>query len=126
MPRAPVAGHIAASVSRPTEMVTMDLVHMPMEKGCEYLLAVVGVFTKYGAAVPLTEVTSTAVLEALEQQVLQHGYVQSIGYNHVVDGGSEFQGVLEETVREAWGKGILPDGVDILGIRPITFSLNKL
>jgi hypothetical protein len=33
-------------------MITMDIVHMPDVNGYKYLLTVVDVLTKYGAAVP--------------------------------------------------------------------------
>ena len=54
------------TATRPAEMLTMDIVHMPEASGYKYLLTVVDVFTKYGAAVPLTEITATAVLTPAE------------------------------------------------------------
>ena len=97
-PRAPVAGHVVAA--RPAVMITMDIVHVPNVNRYKYLLTVVDVFTRYGAAVPLTEITAASILEALEQNVLEHGYGRPKYW--VVDGGSEFQDVLEETVKQAW------------------------
>lgn len=97
-PKAAIAGHITAS--RPAEMITMDIVHMPEVNGYKYLLTVIDVFTKYGAAVPLTDITSTTVLTALVQEVLCHGYGRPKYW--IVYGGSEFQDVLESTVK-AWG-----------------------
>jgi hypothetical protein len=96
--RAAIAGHIVAA--RPAEMLTMDIVHMPNVNDYKYMLTVVDVFTKYGAAVPLTEITATAVITALAQEVLVHGYGRPKYW--IVDGGSEFQDVMEQTVK-AWG-----------------------
>jgi hypothetical protein len=96
--RAAIAGHIVAA--RPAEMVTMDIVHMPNVNGYKYMLTVVDVFSKYGAAVPLTDITSTAVITALAQDVLVHGYGRPKYW--VVDGGSEFQDVMEQAVK-SWG-----------------------
>lgn len=98
--RAPIAGHVTAA--RPAEMLTMDIVHMPEVNGYKYLLTVVDVFSKYGAAVPLTEITATAVLTALVQEVLSHGYGRPKYW--VVDGGSEFQDVLQEAVELKHGE----------------------
>ena len=66
-PRAEIAGNVKAT--RPTEMLTMDIVHMPEVDAYKYLLTVVDVFTKYGAAVALSEITATAVTTALVQEV---------------------------------------------------------
>ena len=68
--KAHIQGHIEAKA--PAEMITMDMVHMLNADGCEYLLNVVDVYSKYGISIPLKKTTSKSVVEALRDHVLVH------------------------------------------------------
>jgi hypothetical protein len=97
-PKAAMQGHVVAT--RPAEMLMMDIIHMSTVNGYAYILTVLDIFSKYGAAVPLAEASALEVTEALMKQVLPHGYGRPGHW--IVDGGSEFKAVLADTVK-AWG-----------------------
>ena len=94
---APIQGHVTAHA--PGEVVTMDLIHMPLANGMNYLLTVMDVFSKYAFTVPLTEATAVAVTAAVVHHVTPHGVGRPPYW--VLDGGSEFKSVLAEVI-QAW------------------------
>ena len=95
---APIQGHVTAQA--PGEVVTMDLIHMPLANGMNYLLTVMDVFSKYAFTVPLASATAVAVTEAVVHQVTPHGVGRPPYW--VLDGGSEFKSVLADVIK-AWG-----------------------
>jgi transposase InsO family protein len=101
--KAPMRGHITAT--KPAEVLTMDILHMMEVQGYKYLLVVVDIFSRYGAAVPLKDIKAESVVRALQQEVLCHGYGRPKTW--VIDGGSEFKGTFKEVAGTAgWGAQI--------------------
>ena len=92
---APIQGHVTAQA--PGEVVTMDLIHIPLANGVNYFLTVMDVFFKYAFTVPLVSATTVAVTEAVVHHVTPHGVGRPPYW--VLDGESEFKSILAEVIK---------------------------
>jgi len=97
-PRAPMLGHTEAS--RPGEKLALDVIHMPPSKeGYKYALTGLDIYSRFGFLVPLRNIKAETVMRAIRTRILPLGMGKPDSY--VVDGGSEFKGVVREAI-EAW------------------------
>lgn len=97
-PAAPVTGHVTAE--EPAEKVQIDIIHMKLEEGHKYILTLCDVYSRWGMAIPLTNIKAETVAKALKRQAIPNGLGRPVYF--LVDGGSEFKAEVVAACT-AWG-----------------------
>ena len=97
-PAAPVTGHVTAE--EPAEKVQIDIIHMKLEEGHKYILTLCDVYSRWGMAIPLTNIKAETVAKALKRQAIPNGLGRPVYF--LVDGGSEFKAKVVAACT-AWG-----------------------
>ena len=77
-----------------------DIVMMPESNGFRYLLTMIDRFTRWPTAIPLRDITTETVVDALA-----HGWIGSHGIPQTIttDRGSQFTSAVWSQLLEAWG-----------------------
>ena len=96
--KAPITGHVTAD--EPAERIMMDVVHLKEAEGYKYALTLVDVFSRWGIAIPLTNIKASSVTKALRRHAIPAGMGRPGEF--LIDGGSEFKSHLQESCA-AWG-----------------------
>ena len=80
--------------------VHLDLVTLPLSNGCRHLLTAVDRFTRWPAAIPLTDISAQAVVDAFVS-----GWIQNYGIPSTVtsDRGSQFSSAIFQQLTRTWG-----------------------
>ena len=96
--KTPITGHVTAD--KPAEQIMMDVVHLKEAEGYKYALTLADVFSRWGIAIPLTNIKASRVTKALRW----HAIPTEMGRprEFLIDGGSEFKSHLQESCT-AWG-----------------------
>ena len=102
-PKAPVTGHVTAT--EPAQRIMMDVVHMREAEGYRYALTLIDVFSRWAMAIPLQNIKSKTVTDALRRHAIPGGMGRA--HEFLLDGGSEFKGHLQEACT-AWGSNWRP------------------
>ena len=105
--KAPIQGHVQAD--SPGEMAAMDILHMSESDGYKYLLTVVDVYSRYGIAVPLKDISARTVSEAVRDHISPCGFGRPPRW--LTDGGSEFKAEMAEAL-EAWDAKAIKSAAD--------------
>jgi len=105
--KAPIQGHVQAD--SPGEMAAMDILHMSESEGYKYLLTVVDVYSRYGKAIPLKNISARTVSEAVRDHVSPCGFGRPPRW--LTDGGSEFKAEMAEAL-EAWDAKAIKSAAD--------------
>ena len=82
------------------EHVHLDLVTLPLSNGCRHLLTAVDRFTRWPAAIPLSDISAQSVIDAFVS-----GWIQNYGVPSTVtsDRGSQFSSAIFQQLTRIWG-----------------------
>ena len=82
------------------EHVHLDLVTLPLSNGCHHLLTAVDRFTRWPAAIPLSDISAQSVIDAFVS-----GWIQNYGVPSTVtsDRGSQFSSAIFQQLTRIWG-----------------------
>ena len=97
-PAAPITRHVTAE--EPAEKVQIDVIHMKLEEGHKYVLTLCDVYSRWGMAIPLTNIRADTIAKALKRQAIPGGLGRPTTF--LADGGSEFKAEVVAACT-AWG-----------------------
>ena len=97
-PGAPITGHVTAD--EPAQRIQMDAVHMTNVEDMQYMITLCDVFSRWGMAIPVKDLKSKTVVQALRRHAIPQGMGRPGEF--LLDGGSEFAGFMKAAC-EAWG-----------------------
>ena len=80
--------------------VHIDLVSMPHSNGCNHLLTIVDRFSRWPAALPISDINADTVIDTFA-----HGWIAAHGVPEVVtsDRGSQFSSTIFTQLMKTWG-----------------------
>ena len=104
--RAKVTRHVVPNIgefevpNRRFSHIHADIVTMPTSNGFSYLLTVADRFTRWATAIPLRDITTESVVDALS-----HGWITSFGIPKAIttDRGAQFMSGIWNQLLESWG-----------------------
>ena len=80
--------------------MALDVVHLPKASGYEYVLTAIGVYSRYGFVIPLSNLKTATMVGAFKYRLLPLG-IGKPDVRSLTDGGSEFKDEVKQAI-QAW------------------------